>query len=273
MSVATMRISRRPADSEWAETGSATWPGDDFHLLVDDIVIGGTYWCGADDVPDGQRWASWCPAGLSMRHHTRDDAERTQIRAYVANPDVVDRQLADNEREAATQAARRAAEHDARAQARRADRLGADEPGPNVWTLPSHHFLFGGQDEVAAITRWLNAHQLHRASGEYEIRVEQRAARRVIVVQEIVDGSGRRTQTRVVTCTVDPPPVDTTPRPDLVDLLEQHYPATFPLIDFGHQIACAACTTHTSPHAVTPGRALYSSPLVTRDQNPRRTAT
>ncbi|MEV4212558.1 hypothetical protein [Micromonospora sp. NPDC049662] len=263
---ATMTVSRRPADPRWSDLGSTDQPGDDFHLLVDDAVVGGTYWCGAGDIPDGQRWASWGPAGLSMRHRTRADAEQVQVRAYAVNPDVVDRQIAERRREAAAEATLRDAGKAARAQARRAVRLGADEPGPTVWALPSYHFLFGAHDEVATVAGWLGAHQLHRVSGRHEIRIEQRAARRVVVVEELVGWSSSATQTRVVTCTIDPPPVDTTPRPDLVDLLVQHYPTTFPLIDFGQQLACAACTKHTSPRAVTPWPC---SPFVTARDAPQ----
>ena len=35
---------------------------------------------------DGEHWASWGPAGLSMGHRTREDAEQVQIDAHLAQP-------------------------------------------------------------------------------------------------------------------------------------------------------------------------------------------
>lgn len=252
----TMRVTHRPKDPQWTDLGGPDTPGEDYLIVVDDMVIGGTYWCSADYVPDGQRWASWGPAGLSMRHPDREAAEQVQVRAYAVNPDVTDRAVEQDQRTAAAEQARRDAESAERAAQQRRRRLGDDEPGPTVWTLPSHHFLFAAHADVAAVAAWLGAHDLDEVSGLHEIRVEQRAARRVIVVERVVLrrlASATETQTWVVTCTADPPAVDTTPRPDLVALLAEHYPTTFPLIDYGREHACATCTRqHTGPVAVTP---------------------
>jgi hypothetical protein len=250
--VGTMQVSRAPQHPGFEQLGGPNTPGEDYLLLVDGRVIGGTYWCGADYIPDGQRWASWGPAGLSLRHHDRQDAERVQVREYAINPDVVDRAIAADEREAATERARQDVADAERAEQRRRERLGDDQPGPNVWVLPSHHFLFAAEEDVVAVKAWLDAHDLDEVSGLHAIRVEQRAGRRVIVYER-AQLWARSTETWVVTCTLDPPPVDTTPRPDLIALLAEHYPAKFPLIDYGAQYACAACTrAFTSPTAVTP---------------------
>lgn len=253
--VRTMRVSRRPRDPEWTELGGPNTPGEDYLIVVDDAAIGGTYWCGADYVPDRQRWASWGPAGLSMHHPDRETAEQVQIRAYAADPDVVDRAIAQKQWMAAARQAALQAEAAARAEQHRRRRLGDDLPGPTVWTLPSHHFLFAPEADVAAVFTWLGAHGVDEVSGLHEIRVEQRTARRVTVVERPVAGlaSSTATETWVITCAADPPAIDTTPRPDLVAVLAEHFPAKFPLIDYGREYACAACTReHTSPAAVTP---------------------
>lgn len=249
---ATMQVSRRPQHPDYPELGGPNTPGEDYLLLVDDRVIGGTYWCGADYIPDGQRWASWGPAGLSMRHHDRQDAERVQVRAYAINPDVADRAIADEDREATAERARQAAADAERAEQLHRERLGDDEPGPNLWVLPSHHLMFAAEENVVAVKAWLDAHDLDEVSGLHEIRVEQRAGRRVIVYERARLWA-RPTETWVVTCLLDPPPVDTTPRPDLIALLTEHDPTRFPLIDYGAQYACSACTrVFTGPAAVTP---------------------
>lgn len=80
-----MNVTRQPADPDYTDLGGPDIPGEDYHLAVDGEVIGGTYWCGANNVPDGQRWASYGPAGLSMGHRDRDSAEQMQVRAYAAN--------------------------------------------------------------------------------------------------------------------------------------------------------------------------------------------
>jgi hypothetical protein len=74
--------SRLPRYAGYTDLGSWNTPGEDFLLLVDDVEIGGTYWCAADYIADGDRWASWGPAGLSMGHRTREDAEVVQLRAH-----------------------------------------------------------------------------------------------------------------------------------------------------------------------------------------------
>ncbi len=248
----TMRVSRRPKHSDWTELGGPNSPGEDYLLLVDGRVIGGTYWCGADYVRDGQRWASWGPAGLSQGHTDRASAELAQVRAYAINPDVVDRAIADQDRADEADRAHQAAAAAKRTEQRRRERLGDDQSGPAVWVLPSYHFLFAAVADVVAVKAWLDAHDLGEVSGAHEIRVEQRATRRVIVFERAPLWS-HATETWVVTCTIDPPQVDTTARPDLVALLAEHYPTKFPLIDVGLQQACAACTrARASRTAVTP---------------------
>jgi hypothetical protein len=248
----TMQVTRQPQYPDFTELGGPNAPGEDYLILVDGKAIGGTYWCGADDIPDGQRWASWGPAGLSLRHPDRESAERIQVREYAVNPDVVDRQIAEQERAAQAERARQAAAAAESAAQRRRDRLGDDAPGPTVWALPSHHVLYGAEQDIATVATWLRAHGIDDADGLHEIRVEQRAHRRVIVFHRTHPWSPT-TEAWAVTCTIDPPHVDTTPRPDLVDLLAEHYPTKFPLIDFGRQDACAACTRAlTGPVEVTP---------------------
>lgn len=57
----------------------------DFRLLVNGADVGGSYFCSAAYIPDGQRWASWGYAGLSMGHRTREVAERVQVDAWVGH--------------------------------------------------------------------------------------------------------------------------------------------------------------------------------------------
>lgn len=75
------RATRRPKHPGYDTPGDETHWGEDFHLLIGGEVIGGTYWCSADGYPDGERWASYGPAGYSMRHRTREEAERVQLAA------------------------------------------------------------------------------------------------------------------------------------------------------------------------------------------------
>jgi hypothetical protein len=247
----TMQVSRRPRFPGSTDLGGPDTPGEDYLIVVDGAVIGGTYWCGADDVPHGRRWASWGPAGLSMGHRRRETAEQAQVRAYVVNPDVTDREIAEEQRAVVARRARKDAETADRTEQRRRRRLGDDLPGPAIWTLPSHHFLFAADADVAAVAAWLGLHGLEEVDGLHEIRIEQRASRRVIAVERRA-WAGEATETWVTTCTAAPPPVDTTARPDLVALLAEHHPTTFPLIDYGREVACAACTRQlTGPTTVT----------------------
>jgi hypothetical protein len=248
--VGTFAVTREAQHADDTDLGSATEPGGDFYLLVDGRRIGGTYWCFADDFADGQRWASWGVAGLSRRNRTREDAENVQVREYVTDPSGCDRRLDDYEREQQDERDRReaelAAEEAAWAEARRIKMEGDDGPGETIWTLPPHHALIGELDDVTKVQAWLAAHDLDMVSAAHEIRVEQRATRRVIVVQQ-ARFFGRcpdNTETRAVTLIAEPSAVDTTPRPDLVDMLVDggHWPSRFPLIDFGQTLACSACT-------------------------------
>lgn len=74
-------VTRRTEYPGYDTLGDADNWGEDFHLLVDGNVIGGTYWCSAENYKDGERWASYGPAGYSFRHRTREDAERVQLAA------------------------------------------------------------------------------------------------------------------------------------------------------------------------------------------------
>lgn len=56
--------------------------GEDFNLLIDGQVIGGTYHCPPGDrIQPGKQWASYGPAGYSLGHATREDAEQVQLNA------------------------------------------------------------------------------------------------------------------------------------------------------------------------------------------------
>jgi hypothetical protein len=76
-----LTVTRAPEYAGFAALGSRDEPGDEFLLQANGHTIGGTYFCAASNIRDGQRWASWGPAGLSMRHATREDAEAVQIAA------------------------------------------------------------------------------------------------------------------------------------------------------------------------------------------------
>ncbi|MGW1870920.1 hypothetical protein ACWCPS_35945 [Streptomyces mauvecolor] len=79
-------FTRTPRHPDFTELGSENTPGDDFLLCVDGTEFANTYYCSAGYVRDGERWASDGPAGLSLGHRTREDAEQAQIDAYLANP-------------------------------------------------------------------------------------------------------------------------------------------------------------------------------------------
>jgi hypothetical protein len=98
-------VTRTPEYPGYTDLGSENTPGEDYHLNIDGHRIGGTYYCGAHNVPDGQRWASWGIAGYSMRHRTREDAEQVQVAFYLAHPDAAAKFLADQPEEPATEPA------------------------------------------------------------------------------------------------------------------------------------------------------------------------
>jgi hypothetical protein len=55
-------------------------------ILVDGREIGSTWWCGADYIPAGRRWASDGPAGCLYGDDgfpTREAAEQAQVDAYA----------------------------------------------------------------------------------------------------------------------------------------------------------------------------------------------
>lgn len=72
-------ITREPVHAGYDELGDESTPGEDYWLLVDGENIGTTWYCSADYVNDGERWASDGPAGLSMGHRTREEAEKAQL--------------------------------------------------------------------------------------------------------------------------------------------------------------------------------------------------
>jgi hypothetical protein len=76
-------VTRKPQHPGYTTLGSWNRPGEDYDLLVNGEAIGGTYWCGSGTVKNGQRWASYGPAGLSMGHRTREDAEQVQVNAHL----------------------------------------------------------------------------------------------------------------------------------------------------------------------------------------------
>ncbi|MFI0967141.1 hypothetical protein ACH4S8_38005 [Streptomyces sp. NPDC021080] len=75
-------VTRVPEHEGYDTLGDGDQWGEDFHLLVNGERVGGSYFCSADTVQDGERWASWGPAGLSMRHATREAAEAVQVAAW-----------------------------------------------------------------------------------------------------------------------------------------------------------------------------------------------
>ncbi|GAA4931993.1 hypothetical protein HD597_012854 [Nonomuraea thailandensis] len=258
----TFAVTRRPRYEGYDDLhGTAKLAPDEFLILIDGAEIGGTYWCsynpaasagwGSNDggLP-GESWASWGPRGLSCGHPTREAAEHAQVREYVTDPDGHDRQAAmaraEQQAEQARRQAEREAEDERREAERRRERLGDDEPGPTVWTLPSYHALYADADEVVAVADWLEANGIEDVSGQHEVRVEQRATRRAAVYEAplwVWNGrSSTTTETRVVTLVTDPPTITAPDRPDLHEVFAEHWPARFPLIDFGLSIACAKCT-------------------------------
>lgn len=243
----------------WQHTG---YEGgiEDSLLQVDGRTIGGAYWCGSDTVRDGERWASWGVAGLSMGHPTRKAAEQVQADRYATDPDRYNQQIDEDAAESAAEEAAHRARYDAAIE--KADeqdrfrRCGADEPGPTVWTLPAFHVFYAPQAELDAVGDWLDANGIE-SSGCHPVRVEQRAARKVAVFEKptalasLVMAMGQTSSARarvdavetwVVTLATDPPVITTPDRPDLHDLFLEHWPAQFPLIDYGFRTACGACT-------------------------------
>lgn len=84
--VAGHTITRTPEHPGYDTLGSTNTKGEDYLLHIDGHEVGGTYYCDATDIRDGEHWASWGPAGLSMGHRTREDAEQVQIDAHLAQP-------------------------------------------------------------------------------------------------------------------------------------------------------------------------------------------
>lgn len=75
-------ITRQPEHPGYNELLDADGYGDEFHLLVDGQIIGGTYHCPpGPHIKAGMQWASYGPAGYSLGHATREDAEQVQLQA------------------------------------------------------------------------------------------------------------------------------------------------------------------------------------------------
>jgi hypothetical protein len=247
----TFAVSRAPEHEGYDSLhGSKEYAPDDFLIVVDGEAIGGTYWGGAYEGPC--KWHSWGPAGLSMGHMSREDAEQAQVRAYAINPDLSGRLRADERRRREAEVARR---EEAWTERDRRRRFGDDEPGPVIWTLPACHHLYAPADEVRAVAAWLADNGIEALSGWQEAHLEQRAGRMALVYEAptalamLASDLGARghaladhTETRAATVTTEPPQITVPLRPDLRLVFNDHYPAKFPLIDFGFSIACAACT-------------------------------
>lgn len=224
-------------------------PRGDELILVDGWQIGGSYAC---TTADRDTWASYGPVGFSLGHPTRQAAVDVQVREYAIDPSVHGRIVGDQLAEEQAERARHDAAEEAvwrqREAERRRARLGDDEPGPTILTVPAYHALYAHQAEVDEVSRWLAANGIEDASGVHEIRVEQRASRQVVVyeVPPFAWATTRtpltETETHVVKLTAAPPQIDTPARPDLHALLEEHWPTRFPLIDYGRSLACSCCT-------------------------------
>lgn len=224
-----MNVTREPKYDGYTDLGSPDEPGEDYYLLVDGRRIGGTYWCGSDLVNDGERWASWGPAGYSMGHPDRESAEQAQVREYAINPDVIDRI---NEQADAVRAAE-IAEQEAAAARRAEDRRrtrcdNEDSPGELIASVPACHALYADYAEVRQVADWLDAHGLHVVSAVHEIRIERRADRQVIVYEAGLLGG--TTETRATTLTVAPPAIASPARLDLQPILDLHQQVRFPLV-------------------------------------------
>lgn len=221
---------------------------EDSLILVGGQQIGGAYYCA------NGLWASYGPCGYASGHRTREAAEQVQVREYATNPDLYDRINADVRAGEEAELARQRA-----GQRHRGDQLrrpGDDEPGQTVWTLPIYHVLHAPMEEVNAVCEWFAANGINGVLTDHEVRVEQRASRRAIVYQTCTAAAswvmalGDRggcprnltTETRVVTLATEPPVIAAPARPDLHGLFEQHWPARFPLVDFGVSVACGHCT-------------------------------
>ncbi|WP_105973675.1 hypothetical protein [Streptomyces geranii] len=78
----TVVVTREPEHPGYDELLDADGYGDDFRLLVDGETIGGTYHCPpGPNIRAGMQWASYGPAGYSLGHRTREDAEQVQLKA------------------------------------------------------------------------------------------------------------------------------------------------------------------------------------------------
>src|SRR5206468_1053446 len=173
---------------------------DTEHVIrVDGQRIGGIYM-------GTEGWVSYGPAGYVFGQADVDAAAEVQVCAYAIDPSGFDRMQADAEREAEVEQAEREAYAERqwreRQEARRRERLGDDEPGRTVLTIPAYHALYAPQPEVSAVASWLDACGADYASGVRDARVEQRSGRLALVYERprfsAHDGGGD-TETWVVT--------------------------------------------------------------------------
>lgn len=83
INVAAHTVTRQPEHPGYNELLDADGYGDEFHLLVDGQIIGGTYHCPpGPQIKAGMQWSSYGPAGYSLGHATREDAEQVQLKAH-----------------------------------------------------------------------------------------------------------------------------------------------------------------------------------------------
>jgi hypothetical protein len=246
----SFEVTRKPRyDGEDSLHGGKQYAPDDFLILIDGEPVGGTYWGGASDGPG--HWHSWGPAGYSLGHMSREDAERAQVREYAINPSLIDRINADADREQEEAERQRAAEAETQDRIRR---LGDDEPGPVIWSLPACHVLYAPMGEVEAVGAWLAGEGIDNLVNWHDAHLERRTDRMALVYEAetamaaLGHMMGRRsaftsaTETRAVTVTTEPPRITVPPRPDLLPVFTEHYPGKFPLVDFGLNTVCTGCT-------------------------------
>lgn len=218
---------------------------DTEHVIrVDDRRIGGIYM-------GTEGWVSYGPAGYVFGQGSVEIAAEVQVREYAIDPSGYERMqddlAAEIEREQAEREAYAEDGRRQRAEKRRRQRLGDDEPGPTVLTVPAYHALYAPDAEVQAVSDWLNALGVDYVSAVHEVRVERRADRFALVYERCAFGRDGETQTWVVTVTEPLPQIATPARPDLHALLAEHWPTRYPLVDYGQSTACTACTRAAGP--------------------------
>lgn len=85
-----LSVTRQPMYPGYDTLGGPDEPGETYEILVDGVVIGGSFW--DKSAPRRKRWASYGPAGDSRGHRSRAAAEHAQAaasRARRADPFAV----------------------------------------------------------------------------------------------------------------------------------------------------------------------------------------